>query len=148
MARAMSRLGVLSSVGLLVLRGVVGIVMAFYGWRKLDGGVANFAGFVESLNVPLPELTAYLVTALELGGGILLIAGFLTRLWALLIAIEMVFTTLLVKVDVGLIGEQGAGAELDLLILGGCLVLFAIGPGRLSLDRALGIEGDPVRPAA
>jgi putative oxidoreductase len=103
---------------------------------------------VESLNVPLPEVTAYLVTALELGGGILLIAGFLTRLWALLIAIEMVFTTLLVKVDVGLIGAQGAGAELDLVILGGCLVLFALGPGTFSLDRVLGIERDLVRPAA
>ena len=141
------RLSVLSDVGLLVLRGVTGLVMATYGWRKLTGGVSGFAGFLDSLGIPVPTITAYVVVALEFGGGILLILGLLTRLWALLIAVEMIFTTLLVKVDVGLIGEQGAGAELDLMILAACLVLVFLGPGGVSADRALGLDGRPVRSA-
>jgi putative oxidoreductase len=135
-----ARFGALSGLGLLVLRGVVGVVMAYHGWEKVTGGVENFAGFLESLSVPFPGLMAYVVTGLELGGGILLAVGLLTRLWGLLIAIEMVFTTILVKVDLGLIAPETAGAELDLLILAGCLMLVLIGPGAISLDRALGLE--------
>jgi putative oxidoreductase len=115
--------------------------MAAHGWQKLQQGVGEFAGFVASLSVPFPTFTAYLVTALELGGGILLILGLATRVWALLIGIEMVLTTILVKIDAGLIAEGGAGAELDLLILAGCVVLVLLGPGRVSLDRAFGIDG-------
>jgi putative oxidoreductase len=125
----------------LALRTVIGIVMAAHGWQKVQQGVGEFAGFVESLSIPFPTFTAYAVTALELGGGILLILGLATRQWALLIGLEMVLTTILVKVDVGLIADGGAGAELDLLILAGCLALVLLGPGRVSLDRAFGIDG-------
>jgi len=127
----------------LVLRSMIGVVIAAHGWDKVQQGVGQFAGFVKSLDVPFPTFTAYLVTALELGGGILLILGLGARLWAALIGIEMILTTILVKVDVGFIADGGAGAELDLLILAGCLALVLLGPGRLSLDRAVGIDGKP-----
>jgi putative oxidoreductase len=140
MSGLQSRFGAMASFGLLLLRAVVGVVMAYHGWQKIVGGVENFAGFLESLSVPFPGLMAYVVTGLELGGGILLAVGVLTRLWALLIAIEMVFTTILVKVDLGLIAPETAGAELDLLIFAGCLLLVFMGPGRISLDRPLGLE--------
>lgn len=52
----------------------------------------------------------------------------------------MVFTIPLVKLDVGLIGEQGAGAEIDLLLLAGGITLALLGPGALSVDRMLGLE--------
>ncbi|CAN5200694.1 DoxX family protein [soil metagenome] len=142
-ARGLARLGGLQNLALLALRAVIGIVMAYHGWQKITGGISNFAGFIETLNVPFPDLMAYVVTALELGGGILLIIGLLTRVWALLIATEMVFTTLLVKLDIGLIAPEGAGAELDLLILAGCLIVLILGPGAFSADRALGIEPAP-----
>lgn len=142
-AKGLARLGGLQNLALLALRAVIGIVMAYHGWQKITGGISNFAGFIETLNVPFPDLMAYVVTALELGGGILLIIGVLTRLWALLIATEMVFTTLLVKLDIGLIAPEGAGAELDLLILAGCLIVLILGPGAYSADRALGIEPAP-----
>lgn len=144
MGRGMARLGVAAGVALVVLRGIVGVVMAYHGYQKLTGGVPGFAQFVGSLGVPLATPVAYLVTFLELGGGILLILGLLTRLWASLIAIEMVFTTILVKLDVGLIAPSGAGipgAELDLMILAACLALLVLGPGPLSLDRAFGLDG-------
>lgn len=142
-ARGLARLGGLQNLALLALRAVIGIVMAYHGWQKITGGISNFAGFIETLNIPFPDQMAYVVTALELGGGILLIIGLLTRVWALLIATEMVFTTLLVKLDIGLIAPEGAGAELDLVILVGCLIVLILGPGAFSADRALGIESAP-----
>jgi putative oxidoreductase len=135
--------GGVGDVGLLVLRGVTGVVMAYHGWLKIDGGIENFQGFVDSLGLPLPELLAPAVTYLELIGGILLILGLVTRVPALLIAIEMLFTAFLVKatkLDVGLIEQQGTGSEIDLMIFAACAAIVLFGPGRLSLDRAFRIE--------
>jgi putative oxidoreductase len=117
--------------------------MAWHGWQKIDGGIGGFKGFVESLSLPVPGLLAPVVTALEFGGGLLLIVGLLTRLWALLIGVEMVFTAFLVKaakLDLGFIGSEGTGYELDLLILAACVTLILLGPGRVSLDAAVGVE--------
>lgn len=41
-------------------------------------------------------------------------------------------------------GSPGVGAELDLALIAGLLVILFAGPGKLSLDYALGIEGDPL----
>jgi putative oxidoreductase len=84
----------------------------------------------------------YVVTLVELVGGILLIVGLFSRLAALLLTIDLVVAILLVKVNVGLIAppQQGAGAELDLALIAGFLVILFAGPGSLSVDRALGIE--------
>jgi putative oxidoreductase len=125
-----------------VLRVVAGGLMAFHGWRKLSGGVDRFVPSVRSLGIPLPEMTAWLVTLLEFGGGLAIVIGALTRLFALLLAVEMALTTLLVKLDAGVIAPQGAGAgaELDLLFLAAFLALVAIGAGRWSVDHAARLD--------
>lgn len=126
----------------LVLRLGVGTVFIAHGWPKFQNGPSNFAGFLTQLGVPFPEIMAWVVTALELVGGALLIIGLGTRLIALLLAIEMVFTTLLVKVDLGIIAPmgQGAGAEIDIAQGVGALALALIGPGLLAIDNLIGIE--------
>jgi uncharacterized membrane protein YphA (DoxX/SURF4 family) len=56
----------------------------------------------------------------------------------MLFVIEMIVTTLLVKLpNAGFIAPQGggSGAELDLLLLAGALVLLTQGPGPLSIER-------------
>ncbi len=119
---------------ILILRLAVGIVLAYHGWLKI-GGESGFAGFLDSLGVPAPELMAYVVTYLEFLGGIALIVGAATRYVAALFVVEMLFTISLVKLDVGLIAaEGGAGAELDLLILAIALSLVLTGAGRQSVD--------------
>lgn len=124
-------------LAILALRLAVGVVLAYHGWLKL-GGVSGFAGFVDSLGVPAPELMAYVVTYLEFLGGIALIVGLATRYVAALFVVEMVFTIALVKLDVGLIAsEGGVGAELDLLILATALSLVLTGAGRWSVDSIL-----------
>ena len=60
--------------------------------------------------------------------------------------VYIVVAILLVKLNVGLIVPQGsgAGAELDLALIAGLLVVFLAGPGKLSVDHTLGIEPDLV----
>lgn len=135
---ALKKLGSLSGFAPTILRVIIGIIFTAHGWDKLQGDPSNFAGFLTTLNVPAPEIMAWLVTLLELVGGILLILGALTRLVALLFVLLMISSTLLVKVDVGLIGAQGAGAELDLALLAGVLALALLGAGKLSVDDKIG----------
>jgi putative oxidoreductase len=94
------------------------------------------------LGVPIPGLMAWVVTLVEIVGGALLILGLGTRIWGLLLAVEMAFTLTMVKAGVGLIAPQGegAGAELDLLLMAGGLALALMGPGALALDRLVGLE--------
>jgi putative oxidoreductase len=127
----------------LVIRLIIGPIMAYHGWKKIDGGVGTFAKFLtNTVDVPAPELVARAVVTIEFAGGIFLVLGLLTRLWALLLAGQMISIVFLVKWDVGLIGPpgRGGGYELDLTIAACALGLLFIGPGRFSLDRLLPLE--------
>jgi putative oxidoreductase len=132
----------------LVVRVIVGVIMFSHGLQKLTQmGPGNFGGQVlAGLGVPLPELMGYVVTFVELVGGILLIVGLFSRIAALLLTIDLVVAILLVKLNVGLIAPQGsgAGAELDLALIAGLLVILLAGPGKLSVDHTLGLEPDLV----
>jgi putative oxidoreductase len=138
----------LAGIAPLVVRVIVGVIMVAHGLQKLTQmGPGNFGGQVlAGLGVPLPELMGYVVTFVELLGGILLIVGLFSRLTALLLTIDLVVAILLVKLNVGLIAPQGsgAGAELDLALIAGLLVVLLAGPGRLSVDHTLGLEPDLV----
>jgi putative oxidoreductase len=132
----------------LVVRVLAGIIMFAHGWQKLQGGPSGFGQALAGLGVPLPQLMAYVVTFVELIGGVLLIVGLLSRLTALLLTIDLVVAILLVKVNIGLLSPgdgSGVGAELDLALIGSFLVVLLAGPGRLSVDQALGYEGDLVQ---
>jgi len=133
----------LSEVGLLIVRVIVGIIIAAHGWQKLTVlGPANFGQALLAQNgVPFPIFMGYVVTFTEVIGGILLIVGLLSRLVALSLTINLVIATLLVNVHVGLLSStDGVGAELPLALIGGFLAILLAGPGRLSLDYLLGIE--------
>jgi putative oxidoreductase len=125
----------------LVLRLAAGVVLAYHGWLKLQN-VPGFAGFVDSLGIPAPDLVAYVVTYLEFLGGIALIVGLATRYVAALFVVEMILTNILVKFDVGLIAaDGGVGAELDILVLAIALALVLAGAGTWSVDSLLARRG-------
>lgn len=154
-ALGLSQANRLAGLAPLLVRLIVGTIMAAHGLQKLTQmGPGNFGGQVlASLGVPLPVLMGYVVTFVELFGGILLIVGLFSRLIALLLTIDLAVALLLVKVGVGLIAPEGggAGAELDLALIAGFLVILLSGPGKLSLDHAFSIEGDAApeeRPAS
>ena len=127
--------------GLLVLRVIVGALIVLHGLQKLTAGPADFGRMtLDPLGVPAPVVMGYVVTFVELRGGILLILGLLTRLAALLLTIDLIVAIILVKTKVGLISSEAAGAELDLAYVAAFLALLLMGPGKASLDRLIGLD--------
>jgi len=135
-----SALGRSADLGPLLLRVGLGLVFAWHGWQKLDMGPENFATVLSGLDVPAPEIVAWLMTIAEGIGGLFLIAGLLTRLTTLPLIVINAGAIWLVKTDVGFIVPDAPGAELDVALLAGLFCLLFVGPGRLSADGALGVE--------
>src|SRR4051812_47398512 len=78
------------AVGLFLLRTIVGVVLMAHGGQKLFtyGLTGTEQGFAQ-MAVPLPQITAPLIAVIELVGGILLVFGLLTRVFAFLFACDM-----------------------------------------------------------
>lgn len=138
-------LGRYSDFGLLLVRVIIGVILFAHGYQKLfDVSVATFGEQLSSIGVPLPALAAWIVALVEFAGGLALILGVLSRVVALLATVDLLMAILLVKLQVGLIAEMGGGvgAELDLALIAGLLVILLVGPGRYSVDAGL-TGGDP-----
>jgi putative oxidoreductase len=131
---------------LLLARLALGVLFIDHGLQKYNGngGLASFEGFLRSLkNIPVPALTSQIVPALEVIGGIALIAGLLTRVFALVLTGEMVVTGFVVKaydLHQPLVSTTSAAVELDLVYLVLLVTVLVFGPGRASVDRVLGLE--------
>ncbi len=125
-----------TSLGLLVLRVVVGAIFAAHGAQKifeytLPGTIGSFAG----MGVPLPEIAAPLVAFVELIGGVLLALGLFTRPVGILLAIDMVVALVAVHLPAGLWVGEG-GYEFVAVLGVAALALAITGAGRFSLDGA------------
>jgi putative oxidoreductase len=132
--------------GLLLLRVLVGLIVAAHGSQKLfgwfgGGGIRGTAAFFGSLGYRAPAVFALLAGLAELGGGLALAAGLLTPLAAAGVVVVMLNAIESVKFRNGFWAGSG-GYELELLLLGTAVALAATGPGRYSLDRALGLDDD------
>ena len=123
-------------VALIALRIGLGIVFVAHGIDKLQNGVAGVAQFFGSVGIPVPLLSAWVVTLAELLGGLALLLGALVPVAATVLAVVMIVAIVFVKSGIGLIAPQGsgAGAELDVALLAGLVVLALLGGGRYSLD--------------
>jgi putative oxidoreductase len=142
-ALALAPLSQLAGLAPLAVRAILGIIMNAHGAQKLQMGPANIGQGLAGMGVPLPVLTGYVVTFAELFGGILLVVGLLSRLTALLLTVNLTVAILLVNVGIGFLTPPGAassGVELPLALNAGLLAILLAGPGKLSLDHALGIE--------
>jgi putative oxidoreductase len=141
---------VTSDVAALILRVVAGAIFLPHGWPKVfgEGGAAAFAADMAG-NYGMPAFLGYLAAYAEVFGAILLIAGLLTRLDALLLAGTMFVATFIVQLPEALY-EVPADAiktfvvlraiELPLALLAICAAIVLIGPGRISLDHLLGVD--------
>jgi putative oxidoreductase len=115
---------------LAVLRVVLGVILLTHGKAKVFGGMAAHQHMVASLGIP--AWMAYLSAGAEFIGGILLIAGLLTRFVGIAVMIEMLVAIFRVHLKHGLTGP--GGYEFPLLI---CTVAFGLiffGAGPISLD--------------
>ena len=119
-----------------VLRVVTGIIFALHGYQKLEGGLPMVAGMLEGMGFPAPMLFAVLLITAELGGGIFLILGFLTRPSAKILAIVSLVALVVVHLKNGFFMATG-GYEYILLLLAACVSLMFSGAGKWSLDGKL-----------
>jgi putative oxidoreductase len=123
------------------LRLILAATFIVHGYSKLYGGVDGFAGMLGQMGVPAPVLSAWLVTMVEFVGGFFLLAGFLTRLTALAIGINMIMAIALVHIGQGFMMKAGpsgpAGYEWQLALLAMCVTLVMRGAGSLSIDHML-----------
>jgi putative oxidoreductase len=129
------------SVGILLLRVVLGLLFVGHGTQKLfgwfgGGGPPGATGYFHSLGYPAWTILALAAGATEAGSGTLMALGLLTPLAAAGI-IGMMTNVLFVKWAHGL-WEVHDGYEYPLLIIASAASLAFIGAGRYSLDHAIG----------
>lgn len=122
---------------LLIARIGIGIVFVAHGWQKFDtAGMDRTAVNFDRMGVPLPTLSAWYSTIVELVGAAALILGAFTTVAGLLLVIDMLGAFLIVHLENGVFVSNG-GWELVAALGLACLMFVAIGPGRLSVDNTL-----------
>ena len=129
--------------GILFLRVIVGLTLFAHGTQKLfgwfgGGGPRGTAGFFGSLGFRRHHLLPMAVLAgLSEAAGLLFALGFLTPFAALAMASVMVVAVATVHFRNGFWAGSG-GYEYNLLIWTVAVAVAASGPGRFSIDHALG----------
>jgi putative oxidoreductase len=129
-----------------ILRLVLGLVFFAHGAQKMLGwfGGYGFSGtmgfFTGTMHIPAPF--AFLAIAAEFFGGLGLIIGFLTRIAAFGIAVNMLVAIATVHSGFGFFmnwsgTQKGEGYEYHLLVLAMTAFLTIRGAGALSVDRAI-----------
>jgi putative oxidoreductase len=126
--------GRLRSIGLLLLRLTIGVMMIHHGQEKLADPQQFADTYVASLHLPFPLFFAYAAGFSELIGSWLLILGLLTPLGALAITGTM---TVAAYQHILTAGLNIYVLELVVLYLGGSLALLLLGPGTLSFDAPI-----------
>jgi putative oxidoreductase len=127
--------------GLLLGRLLLAAIFILEGWSKLRGYQAA-AAYMDRYGVPSVLLPA--VIALELGAGLMVAAGWQTRVAAVALALFCIVAAALFHGNV-LDRNQLLHFEKDLALAGGFLVLAVAGAGRWSFDERLGGSTDRAR---
>ena len=130
----------LNDSALLLIRLMLGVVFVFHGSQKLFGafggpGIEGFSGYLESLDVPMPLVSAWLASLAEFVGGLSLLTGLGVRLMAIILAFTMGVAAF--KAQGGAFDLQKGGMEYPLTLTVVALALALAGAGRFSLDQLI-----------
>jgi putative oxidoreductase len=135
----------LRSFALLPLRLIVGFGFISHGLAKWSRGPANFGKLLHVLGVPFPVPTAWMVTGLEVFGGLAILIGVLTALVSIPLIVSMLVAMFTVHLRFGFssvntIGLNASGPlfgppgyEIDLLYVAVLIALALLGPGPFSV---------------
>jgi putative oxidoreductase len=132
----------LFDLGLFLIRVVFGLVFAGHGAQKLFGwfggyGIAGTGGFLESIGFRPGKLFATAAALSEFGGGLLLALGFLGPVGpALLLSVMFVAGITVHRKNAFFVATNGL--EHPLIMATAAVGIALTGPGRFSLDAALG----------
>jgi putative oxidoreductase len=107
------------------------------GISKLTG-FAGTVGYIASVGLPLPAVGAVLALVVEIVGGLALIAGFGTRIAALVLALFTLVASFFFHAFWAVPADQAFMVQLlffkNVAVVGGLLALAANGAGGWSLD--------------
>ncbi|PRS10585.1 oxidoreductase [Bacillus atrophaeus] len=129
------------SVGLLIIRLIIGLLFVGHGAQKLFGwfgghGLKGTGGWFESIGMK-PGVTVALLAGLsELFGGIMFALGLLTPLAGIIIAGTMVMAIVKVHGAMGL-WVTNNGYEYNLTLLAVTIGIALTGPGQYAVDTFL-----------
>jgi putative oxidoreductase len=121
-------------------------VRLYWGWQFMQTGwgkltdINKVIGFFTDLGIPAPALNAWFVSALEFGGGLLLILGLGSRLIALPLVIDMIVAYITADREAlfSIFSNPDkftAAAPYTFLIAS--LIVLIFGPGMASVDAFL-----------
>lgn len=131
------------------LRVIVGYGFMTHGAAKLTRGPENFGRLLHSMGVPLPAAAAWMVTFVELIGGLAILVGVFVALASIPLVASMVVAMLMLQLRFGFssvntIGLTPSGPifgppgyEINLLYIASLLALSIAGPGELSIQSWL-----------
>ena len=131
------------------LRLIIGYSFMAHGWAKWSRGPEEFGKLLQQIGVPLPEFTAWMVTLLELFGGLAILAGAFVAIVSVPLVMSMLVAMFTVHLRYGFSAINTIGLtkdgpvfgppsyEVSLLYIAGLLVLVLGGPDPLSVDRWL-----------
>ena len=122
----------------ILIRLVVGGVFLSEGIQKFLFPAALGVGRFVKIGIPAPEVMAPFVAVVEIAGGLMLLAGLLTRLAAIPLIIDMLVAIVTTKLP--MLHSQGFWsmaheARVDFAMLLGSAFLLIVGAGPWSMDH-------------
>ena len=126
----------------LIGRVLLAVIFILSGVSKL-ANPAGTQGYIASMGLPLPVLAYIAAVVVEIGGGVMLLIGYRTRIAATALAIFTVAAAVLFH---HALGDQNQFIHFmkNLAITGGLLQVVAFGAGAFSLDNRRGAASAPV----
>lgn len=126
----------------LLLRIIVGLTMVAHGYNHVwgGGGLAGTARWFESLGMRPAKVHAMLSGAGEMAAGLALAIGFLTPLAAAFVVGTMAVAGVTAHRKNGFFVFKD-GYEYVVMIAAVCLAIGMLGPGTVSVDRLMGVDG-------
>lgn len=134
------------NIGFSIARLTLGLVIFPHGAQKLLGlfGGYGYSATMESLTTQmgLPSLVAFSVIMIEFFGSISLILGFITRFWAISLAVMFLGIIYTTQLEHGFFmnwfgNQAGEGYEYSLLIIGLAVTIMVNGSGKWSIDNLI-----------
>jgi len=128
------------------IRIILGVGFMAHGWAKWSRGPAVFAELLRQARVPLPLASAWLVTLLEIFGGLALLIGAFVAIVSIPLIFSMLGAMFTVNIKYGFsavntigLTPEGPqlgppGYEINLLYIACLVVLILVGAGPLSID--------------
>lgn len=130
-------LGDLVDWGLLALRVAVGAIFIVHGWPKLTQARMMGTGMAQMSSMSPTVMTGWMFVqgVVEVGGGVLLIAGLWTQVVAAAFAVIMLGAIGLKNsmMKTGFMAQQSTGWEFDFILFFASLLLLLAGPGSIAI---------------